>query len=52
VQFLTQKSGKGTKKQRQKLIDTLDIIIGDTTALVPTKPIQEGKLFGLISRFD
>ncbi|MFM6406667.1 MAG: ATP-binding cassette family protein, partial [Microcystis sp.] len=45
VQFLTQKSGKGTKKQRQKLIDTLDIIIGDTRGSRPYETYSGGEAF-------
>ena len=45
VHFLTQKSGKGTKKQQQKSIDTLDIIIGDTRGSRPYETYSGGEAF-------
>lgn len=45
VQFLTQKAGKGTKKQRQKLIDTLDIIISDSRGARPYETYSGGEAF-------
>jgi exonuclease SbcC len=45
VQFLTQKAGKGTRKQRQKLIDTLDIIISDTRGSRPYETYSGGEAF-------
>jgi DNA repair protein SbcC/Rad50 len=45
VQFLTQKAGKGSKKQRQKLIDTLDIIISDTRGSRPYETYSGGEAF-------
>jgi DNA repair protein SbcC/Rad50 len=45
VQFLTQKARKGTKKQAEKLIDTLDIVIADARGTRSYETYSGGEAF-------
>jgi exonuclease SbcC len=45
VQFLTQKARKGTKKQAEKLIDTLDIVIADARGTRAYETYSGGEAF-------
>jgi DNA repair protein SbcC/Rad50 len=45
VQFLTQKASKGTSKKKTKLIDTLDIVIADTSGTRPYETYSGGEAF-------